>query len=863
MPHTVNGIGTWYYGKSNVHTEVGLCPHCNHVSELKSYDTNLYFVVIYIPLIPLGRKRVLCECSHCRKHQVMKLDEWNKTRTEAIQAQSKLAREKPGDEETLIKLLETLVSFQAKAPLLQLVSTLETQSAASWSDKLYNHLGDSCEVFHMFHEAEKAYRKSLELNSSEETRRSLARVLIKQKKSEEAGPLLKSILTKPLKDQLGMLYFLVYGLQAEGKHKQALSVLHDIEKTFPECSNEKEYKSLVKTSSKHLSDGKRIVSPILRNPSTGKESSSSYVRWIGPAVVFGILLLYFGIALYKGLYVPIQLINGTRYDYSITLNGNPIRLQASSRQLIHIRDGAAQIESGDDILAIKPFNVSIHTSFFSRPFVAQKYVINPDQSAILIQEQAEYSEHPDPNAPPLPYQIYFGKTFYDFHDVDYFFKKFPDEVSLKSHEAKVIKSGLSHIPVNSILNGYTLLSKQLGPTDANKYIDILREATPLDPNIPFLLLATRSKLETLALIKPNLDKEPLLLQWHRAYQQLQDAPETLPGLISEYRQRLAQAPQDNQLKYLLGRIVTDHNEAVDLFTQAIRGSMPSAYAHMALSYDYQACGKFESALTLIEKALDLEKHDPQFESLHWRTCRSLNKTETLLQYVERYRKENPNDGELVATHVRLLIERGTLNSAREIAMNYIDSLVQMHEKPEVIKQWSDYLKAVELHEQGDLAGYATNISSIATPSFQFQSATIRKNFSEAAHYLDQLAETGNVTNWRILLAGLALLEGKTEISEAQLKIAAQQLSSGGYEERCLSQYLIHPESVDENLMLSMPLDPSMKGFTLLVLAARTPVHNQAYLELAEKLNYGHTFPHLTLKDAYAALARRNEQGSVE
>ena len=50
MPSTVNGIGTWYYGKSNLVTRNDTCEFCHNYAELKSYDTTLYFVVVFIPL---------------------------------------------------------------------------------------------------------------------------------------------------------------------------------------------------------------------------------------------------------------------------------------------------------------------------------------------------------------------------------------------------------------------------------------------------------------------------------------------------------------------------------------------------------------------------------------------------------------------------------------------------------------------------------------------------------------------------------------------------------------------------------------------------------------------------------------------
>jgi hypothetical protein len=69
MPALYNGIGTWYHGKSNVFRDYGQCDSCGREVILSSYDTTLYFVVIFVPLIPLGKKRVIWQCPVCKKHR--------------------------------------------------------------------------------------------------------------------------------------------------------------------------------------------------------------------------------------------------------------------------------------------------------------------------------------------------------------------------------------------------------------------------------------------------------------------------------------------------------------------------------------------------------------------------------------------------------------------------------------------------------------------------------------------------------------------------------------------------------------------------------------------------------------------------
>ncbi len=76
MPHVVNGIGTWYYGKRNLQTHQGVCRACQRITTLSTYDTRLYVVVLMVPIIPLGRKRIIDQCAACSRHMVLPFPEW-------------------------------------------------------------------------------------------------------------------------------------------------------------------------------------------------------------------------------------------------------------------------------------------------------------------------------------------------------------------------------------------------------------------------------------------------------------------------------------------------------------------------------------------------------------------------------------------------------------------------------------------------------------------------------------------------------------------------------------------------------------------------------------------------------------------
>lgn len=86
MPTTINGIGTHYYGKRNHVRFMGQCHSCKRVGQLESYETREFFVIIFIPIIPLTKYQILDSCPICRRHRRLKLEEWNAQRTQLVAA---------------------------------------------------------------------------------------------------------------------------------------------------------------------------------------------------------------------------------------------------------------------------------------------------------------------------------------------------------------------------------------------------------------------------------------------------------------------------------------------------------------------------------------------------------------------------------------------------------------------------------------------------------------------------------------------------------------------------------------------------------------------------------------------------------
>src|SRR4051794_17014038 len=86
MPQVYNGCGTWYYGRKNVVTYQGVCNSCRRQVALSSHDTRLWVVVVFIPIIPLGKKRIIDKCPACTRHMAMNYADYEQGRKRTQEA---------------------------------------------------------------------------------------------------------------------------------------------------------------------------------------------------------------------------------------------------------------------------------------------------------------------------------------------------------------------------------------------------------------------------------------------------------------------------------------------------------------------------------------------------------------------------------------------------------------------------------------------------------------------------------------------------------------------------------------------------------------------------------------------------------
>jgi hypothetical protein len=252
MPTTVNGIGTRYYGKRNRSVRTAACRSCNRVANLESYDTRLWFVVIFIPIIPLGRKRVIDACPICTRHFVASADAYEQARQLQVSAAQDQFRREPSPPAAL-QVHATLLGFHEREQAAKFRQTVrerfpaDAELVAGLAAQL-EHAGGYQEAGELY---EAAHRLQPELPE--------ARVAVAMRKMA-AGELddarrLLDFLEVPGAGQhypLGPIDSLSIHYQNQGRHDEALQIAAHLIREIPEAGQQHKFRAFVTRSEKAL-----------------------------------------------------------------------------------------------------------------------------------------------------------------------------------------------------------------------------------------------------------------------------------------------------------------------------------------------------------------------------------------------------------------------------------------------------------------------------------------------------------------------------------------------------------------------------------------------------------------------------------
>ena len=847
MPHVINGIGTWYYGRRNLHESYGTCEHCGQEGRLSSFDTTLYAVLFMIPLVALGKKRVLAECSRCRRHRSLSLKEWGELKATAIAEAVAAFREDPTDLAKACDVVSVCAAYQDKETFLKVAPTVVT--CAGDDVETLRVTAGTCVGFGESEKAEHLLRRCLAVEDDPDGRELLAGVLVEQLRPAEAAPFLQHVIDERLTDSVGALVMLAQGYQATGEHDRASAVFAQCLALVPALEKDKQFSKLQKLSKKNLGTHKPImggaVSPLGGGSSQG-DRVSVLARLAGPVLLGLALLVYGAFSLAKGRSREIHVVSGLSSPYRVLVAGGELALRPGVPVSRRVHEGTVRVEPVSEDLSLEPFDVTVSTPFLIRPFLNRTFLINPDGVAGILWEAATYSDDPARAKPPED-ALHMGELSYIFKGLHLVFEPFPEQVTISEGSSTTrYRIGLLGKGQSGTLQALGALLRAQGKERA---VQVGKRVLALEPaNTACLrllggIMASEAYLE---LLQAGLDAEPVRIEWHRYYQASRERHTPEHDLTAEYRRRFEREPDSGPMAYLLGRVVDSPEEAFRLFALATQGSTPTPYGHHALSFHYLGLGEFALAYQHSQAAVELDPRAELFAANRFKTMLATGRLGEAENWIDRQLRESPMDISLYIDKVAVHCKAGHRDEAQK-ALTELDQKAAEFVGSEGRQELQCYLRAHHAYLRGDIAEFARLMADDDEPTIRFQVALSQGETAAAAAALEAAKQPTGIQYLLLYLAAPA--RGADQEASAALIRAAELLQSAGAAEQEAAAYITGKKPLaDFRPVAALAMDIEDKAVIMAALGAVYPEFREPCFELARKLNFGLRFPHRFLID---------------
>lgn len=832
MPTTINGIGTRYLGKDNLQTRSGTCTSCNAYGELQTYDTGLWFCLIYIPIIPLGKKRILDECPSCRRHAAVGAGEWEQIRTSAIDEAKREFEASPDDLEKAISLHATLLQVGDRDRAEQMATILQNR----FSDEVDMHvyLGSCYEETNQLQQSNQCFHKAYEIAPDNHVARQVSAVaFLREDKLPEAHMRIKQAIDSGEPVDVPLTFSIASGLQAANDPTAAYELMETVAKQVPEIRKQKEFKKLAKQVEETTGAAPGTLAPRI------KLTERPAFWWsLAAAAVVACLVAW---DVYLTGNQPLYVVNGLPDPITVVIDdGEPITIRPNRSLQTSISNGShtAQVSSPEAVASDLTFE--IESSRVNRWFRSPVHVLDPTHSAVVLWEETVYSALPVNR--DFDYEILAGRLLSSFDDVDYHFEEFPDELEVKDTTKELTKTRvgieLGITPVLLALNDPNWLNKP----EAMDFIE------------PHLLYAKDEDadglhgLYTSAAVEHNaveraaeflgkhLDRTPLDVEWHRRYQTTAEWCGQDP--TERYDKLLDKSPKDADLLYLRGRLESQADRSQVYFDRALETNSKHARTLSAIAYSHLATGDFESAIKYADRSLQVDDELSDTKNSRFLAMLASGQYSKLERELEKIKQEQPTNFSNAQRLVLCQAAQENFARARSITDAYVRDMQ---------KEWPgdpyDLAKRLELQlaiaeGQFDQAGILTRAVKDKgnRDSYQFTLALLRDDLDEAAGYIPALNQNARGAAW-LWTAVCYQKNGDANKTRECITKACEYLAKSGGDEGAAARLLtadLKPDQLADEL-LGLSTDPTFKTALLLLSADRVGTRSAEIVKLAEKL----------------------------
>lgn len=835
MPTTINGIGTHYYGNKNRVVRTGVCRACGGSGSLSSYDTRLWFVVVFVPVIPLGRKRIIDECSHCRRHFVANQDEYAMSRQLALSG-SRDRHRTEGTTESAIAAHAEMLGFHAFDDARQFRD--EVLAASPDDALLHAAFGRQLDGIGDYDLATPLFEQAYGLNPElPEVRDGMALRHIVEGNLDEARRLL-DFLEEPGAGQLyplGRLEQLAQAYQKRGRHAETLELCEHLVREAPEVGQHHAFRKFVRTSEKAQREGKKVLPRseqswrALFDPNNGRFSKGQ--RWAAFLALVAVLAVggLFGLSEYRRRHRTVHVYNDFGAGAQVVIDGN-LNVPPDRRSHVVLAEGLHHVKVTG--VVNEEFDLEVRSPLWERWTYSPAWVVNVGGASPLYFETLHYAENPrEPET-----RLAVGENAFSAPHVDYLFEPAPDTIRVEGKSAEITKQRLSLAPeAPEALFRYTLA---VGSREA-----ALRYAESrllIDPHDATLLTAyaqavmeNNEQERAKTALKPLREQRPILVNVHRYYQELHPTTAEREALINEYDQLLAKDPNDAALLYLRGRLTPSRATADDFYQRSIAADPQISWPWSAIGYQAMSVGDWAKCKNAVAEAQQ-RNHPESLDFPSFVAGLGLGESAELIRrYRERIPAEEPINA--LATTMMLatsLIVENNAEGARRALSDWESKLPAGETPVELLNG----LRGTIEYDSGDYAALERRIAAgEATGNLKFLWLLATGKPQQAAAD-GELAEL--LTDpWNALALSVAFeLGGEADEARSWRERACESLSKRGFEEVLAAKLLCSDVPPTPEQLGDVTLEPAQRALVITGLALRFADQRSDLLALAKRLS---------------------------
>ena len=616
MPATVNGIGTHYYGRKNASARRGNCEFCKRLANLTSYDTREFFVVLYLPIIPMTKYRILDQCSSCTKHRRMTLADFQRNLQSSVEPLRAAVRANRSDAAAHEALVQQLIAFgllnDAETAAREGVEALPNNAA------LNRLAGQILSMKGNLPDASTFLERAVHLDGSDATARlSLGRVFYFQGRYDDASRQLEE--ARRIAPEDGAINSLLAESYFQGQRWQdALAAYQRIAGPQPGKAMLRRIGDCKKKIGYELTPAERKATRRLWPFGSSKPAKIKPAKVAGTAesrpyliivvLAVGALIVTIalaGIRIYKGRNIDVY-FDSVYPRTTFIVDGEKMLADAPPMKKT-MSPGTHSVTVLDrNGKQIEQRSINVEGSYLEE----RAYVFNT--RGLRVYRRASITYSPNESDRAYSAELTAGEKWFQVTDVDYMFASAPDEIQMSSGSSRETKTEFTADAMS--LAQYGRMRVREGKNDeAEKAFRTEVEADACDTKARGALAQlhiAKSVDEAVTIAHDGIAQcKEHPIEAHRVYQDIQLRVGHGDQLTAEYRAVRDADPSSAAGHYLYGRLLDDSNAAIAEQRAALKIDPKLGWAHAALGYELLIIGSYDDAMTELAHSLQTEQHD--------------------------------------------------------------------------------------------------------------------------------------------------------------------------------------------------------------------------------------------------------------